>query len=150
MTKAKPLAPLRAGPSLQGPRLRDRQRTASELRLVLTRLQARSLPVSIAAVAKEAGVSAPLIHNKYPEIAEEIRALAGKTVRQRASDEREDWVALRAKNRALRLELNEVRRELIDLASENESLRRDLQFQLAVAANKVVPMHPKRDRKSDA
>ena len=129
--------------ALSGPPLRrtyDRKKTAANLKQALQRLQARSARVSIAAVAREAGVSPPLIHNKYPDFAEQLRGLVGKTSRHEQSRLRDMLVAERKKSRDLRSTVKDLTLELIALASENESLRRALEVHVAVSAGTVVRM----------
>jgi len=60
----------------------SREKTKNELNLAIKRLQkgmTKIVPsgtkLSIAGVAKEAGVSNATIHNRYPEVAEAIRGL---------------------------------------------------------------------------
>jgi AcrR family transcriptional regulator len=119
-------------------RARGREKTAKDLKQALESLQARSARVSIAAVAREAGVSAPLIHNKYPDFAEQLRGLVGKTSRQGQTRLREMLKAERKKSSDLRTTIKDLTLEIIALASENESLRRALELQVAVVAGKVV------------
>ncbi|WP_261514412.1 TetR family transcriptional regulator, partial [Burkholderia multivorans] len=64
------------------PRRRSRGKTREELQLAMLRVKNKGLKLSISAVATEAGVSAGLIHNTYPDIAEEIRAQVGRGTRQ--------------------------------------------------------------------
>lgn len=127
------------------PRARDREKTESELKLALHRLQNRGEKVSIAAVAKEAGVTPALLHNRYANFAEEIRRLAGKATRTQRDEKHEMLVQERAKNRQLREQIEGLMAELIKLASVNESLRAELGLQLAISEGKVVKMRPKTD-----
>lgn len=78
--------------------------------------------VTIAAVAREAGVSAALIHNHYPNIAEAIREVQGRSSRTQRDLKRQDLRAEREKGRALRLEIEELRAKVASLASLNEVL----------------------------
>ncbi|MBB6157641.1 AcrR family transcriptional regulator [Pseudomonas sp. JAI115] len=99
-----------------------------ELRLALARIQhgrARSgeTKVSIAAVAREAGVSRALIHNHYPGIAEVIREAQGHSSRVQRDVKHQKLQAERDRNRALRLEIEELREKISKLASLNEMLR---------------------------
>lgn len=123
------------------PRQRNRERTSFDLRLALHRLQKRSEKITIVAVAKEAGVSPALIHNKYPGFAEEIRKVMGKATRAQRDEKHDLLMAEREKNRALRAEIERLTRELRHLASENETLRREMAVQLAIASGNVVKMH---------
>ncbi len=78
--------------------------------------------VTIAAVAREAGVSAALIHNHYPNIAEAIREVQGRSSRAQRDVKHQDLRAEREKGRALRLEIEELRAKVASLASLNEVL----------------------------
>ena len=77
--------------------------------------------VTIAAVAREVGVSTSLIHNRYHDVSTLAR-------------ERDSNRALRAANSSLLMELRA-------LASVNESLRRQLAFEQAKSAPNVVPLY---------
>ena len=78
--------------------------------------------VSIAAVAREAGVSAALIHNHYPKIAEAIREIQGRSSRAQRDEKHQDLRTEREKSRALRREIEELRAKVSKLASLNEVL----------------------------
>ncbi len=127
------------------PRQRSRQRTALELRAALGRLQAMGATPSIAAVAREAGVSAALIHNKYPDFAQEIRRLAGKPPRQRPDDLLTVLEIQRKKTKELRVENEALRKQVRALASINEALRRQLQIQQSLADRNVVVLRGRSD-----
>ncbi|WP_436296867.1 TetR family transcriptional regulator [Variovorax sp. LjRoot175] len=107
----------------------------------MRRVVAADKRVSIAAVAKEAGVSPALIHNKYPDIAEEIRKQSGKASRDQRDTKHRQLVEARDAIRDLRKQNDELLDENRKLASVNESLRRRLAEALAVAnAKNVVPL----------
>lgn len=78
--------------------------------------------VTIASVAREAGVSAALIHNHYPNIAEAIREVQGRSSRAQRDLKHQDLRAEREKGRALRLEIEALRAKVASLASLNEVL----------------------------
>jgi AcrR family transcriptional regulator len=78
--------------------------------------------VSIAAVAREAGVSAALIHNHYPKIAEAIREVQGRSSRAQRDVKHQDLRTEREKSRALRREIEELQAKVANLASLNEVL----------------------------
>ncbi|AMQ90461.1 MULTISPECIES: TetR family transcriptional regulator [Marinobacter] len=102
-----------------------------DLRLALARIQ-RGRPhtgetkVTIAAVAREAGVSTALIHNHYPNVAEAIREAQGRSSRAQRDVKHQDLIAEREKNKLLRQELEELRLKTADLASINEVLMAEL------------------------
>lgn len=120
------------------PRQRDREKTLFQMRLAMNRLQKRDAKVSIAAVAKEAGVTPALIHNRYPDFAEEVRKVVGKTTRAQRDQKHELLIAEREKNQQLREQAAELMMDLRNLASENEALRAELVLQQAVAAGNVA------------
>ena len=78
--------------------------------------------VSIAAVAREAGVSTALIHNYYPSIAEAIREAQGRSSRAMRDVKHQDLIAERNKSQAYRQEIEELRAKVARLASINEVL----------------------------
>lgn len=120
------------------PRQRDREKTLFQLRLAMNRLQKREVKVSIAAVAKEAGVTPALIHNRYPDFAEEVRKAVGKATRLQRDQKHELLIAEREKNQQLREQVAELMMDLRNLASENEALRAELVLQQAIAAGNVA------------
>ena len=98
-----------------------------DLQLALARIQRGRAhtgenKVTIAAVAREAGVSTALIHNHYPIIAEAIRDAQGRSSRAQRDVKHQDLRAEREKNRALRQEIEELRAKVASLASINEVL----------------------------
>jgi AcrR family transcriptional regulator len=76
--------------------------------------------VTIAAVAREAGVSTALIHNYYPGIAEAIREAHGRSSRAMRDVKHQDLIAQRKKAAAYRQEIEELRAKIAHLASINE------------------------------
>jgi AcrR family transcriptional regulator len=98
-----------------------------DLKLALYRIQkgrARSgeTKVSIAAVAREAGVSTALIHNHYPRIAEAIREVQGRSSRAMRDVKQQDLIVEREKSASYRQEIEELRTKVAHLASVNEVL----------------------------
>lgn len=101
-----------------------------DLKLALLRIQkgrARTgeSKVTIAAVAREAGVSTALIHNHYPRIAEAIREVQGRSSRSMRDVKQQDLIAERKKSAAYRQEIEELRAKVANLASINEVLMYD-------------------------
>jgi len=100
---------------------------AKDLTLALHRIQkarARTgeTKVTIAAVAREAGVSTALIHNHYPQIAEVIREIQGRSSRATRDAKHQDLIVERRKSLAYRQEIEELRAKVASLASINEVL----------------------------
>lgn len=100
----------------------DRQK---DLKLALYRIQkGRSrigeTKVTIAAVAREAGVSTALIHNYYPGIAEAIREAQGRSNRAVRDLKHQELVAERKKSAGYRQEIEELQMKVAHLASVNE------------------------------
>lgn len=98
-----------------------------DLRLALLRIQkgrahTGETKVTIAAVAREAGVSTALIHNHYPRIAEAIREAQGRSSRAMRDVKQQDLIAERKKSAAYRQEIEELRAKVANLASINEVL----------------------------
>lgn len=128
-------------------RKRDRNATERELNIALETLLVRDpLKVSIAAVARDAGVTPALIHNKYPALAEQIRTATGKAMRSQRDESLRRLMNERERNRALRAERDALLQDVRDLASENEALRREFVIQQAIAAGSVAqfPVRPTR------
>jgi AcrR family transcriptional regulator len=98
-----------------------------DLKLALYRIQkgrahTGETKVTIAAVAREAGVSTALIHNYYPDIAEVIREVQGRSSRAMRDVKHQDLIAERKKSTAYRQEIEELRAKVANLASINEVL----------------------------
>lgn len=127
-----------AEPLEEVPRMRDRDKTLFELQLAMHRLQKRQEKVTIAAVAREANVTPALIHNRYPDFAEEVRKVNGKATREQRDAKHTLLVTEREKNRRLREDLSKFLVELQDLASINEGLRQELAIAKAIADGKIA------------
>ncbi|MGO2712945.1 TetR family transcriptional regulator [Pseudomonas helleri] len=98
-----------------------------DLRLALYHIQkgrshSGETKITIAAVAREAGVSTALIHNYYPKIAETIREAQGRSSRTMRDVKHHDLIAERKKSAACRYEIEELRAKIASLASLNEML----------------------------
>lgn len=98
-----------------------------DLKLALYRIQkgrahTGETKVTIAAVAREAGVSTALIHNHYPGIAETIREAQGRSSRAMRDVKHQDLIAERKRSAAYRQEIEELRAKVANLASINEVL----------------------------
>ncbi|QNR46586.1 TetR family transcriptional regulator [Pseudomonas chlororaphis] len=98
-----------------------------DLKLALYRIQkgrahTGETKVTIAAVAREAGVSAALIHNHYSGIAEAIREAQGRSSRAMRDVKHQDLLTERKKSAAYRQEIEELQAKVANLASVNEVL----------------------------
>lgn len=101
-----------------------------DLRLALYRIQkgrahTGETKVTIASVAREAGVSAALIHNYYPEIAEAVREVQGRSSRAMRDVKQQDLLAEQKKSATYRQQIEELKAKVEKLASINEVLLDD-------------------------
>ena len=117
---------------------RNGPKTKEDLQYAILKLQNRGLKISISAVAREIGVAAPLIHNTYPDIAEEIRRIAGRATREQRDEKRSALAAERVANKALREAIVKLKEDLDKLASVNMTLMTQISLLKALAAGKVV------------
>lgn len=114
--------------------------TKRRLELALRRLQHGRMRsnhdgrISIAAVAREAGVSNATIHNRYPEIAERVRALHARTSKDVTKAIPDTAEVLHKKLQQARKEIDQLKNDLVRsqsinlrLMRENEMLRARLQ-----------------------
>lgn len=101
---------------------------------------------SIAAVAREAGVSASLIHNRYPDVAAAIRTLSGREKRDDVAQLRAALIKERAMAKRLRDENSALLADLRALASVNETLRQELALRKAAGAPNVVELWARTSR----
>lgn len=123
---------------------RSRQKTSEEIQRAIAGLQSTQSKISISAVAKATGVSPALIHNTYPDIAEQIRCLVGKATRTTRDAKHEALTRERKINRALRSEINILRSDLAKLASINQTLLYEISILKGIASGKVVALlHPR-------
>ncbi|WP_114970984.1 TetR family transcriptional regulator [Rhodoferax ferrireducens] len=120
------------------PRKRDRERTLHQLNLALIRVQRRGEKVTLKGVADEAKVSPPLINNRYPDFAEQVRAVTGRAIRQQCNEKADLLVKEREKNRKLRESVDSHLVEITRLASVNETLRTEMALLKAIADGKVA------------
>jgi AcrR family transcriptional regulator len=126
------------------PRRRSRAETREELQLAILRVKNKGLKLSISAVATEAGVTAGLVHNTYPDIAEEIRAQVGRSTRQQRDAKVAEVKRVREQLKILRAERDTALVDVARLASINETLRQEVATLQAVASGKTVALPPRR------
>lgn len=130
--------PAKATPIEEAPRGRNRERTQTELELALHRLERAGNKVTLRAVAEEAKVTPALIGNRYPDFAEKVRAIMGKTIRQQRNEKADLLTQERERNRKLRALVDSQLVEITRLASVNEALRAELVLQKAIADGMVA------------
>ena len=121
-----------------------------ELRLAILRIKhgkARSgvTRVSILSVAREAGISAALIHNHYPSIADDIRREQGRDSRAKRDAISQRLKKERDKNRKLRGENSALHTDIRRLASINEVLLAEIRsLRASTGIEAVVPFVPRK------
>lgn len=122
---------------------RNRDATTADLWEALARLQRTEVTPTIAALAREVGVTPALIHNRYAEIAREVRRLSGRD--PGASEDGLNVTLKREQETArdLRAENLDLRHQLQAMASVNEALRQELKLQHVAGDAKVVSFVPK-------
>lgn len=106
---------------------------AKDLKLAIYRIEngrahTKETKLTIAAVAREAGVSTALIHNHYPEVAEAIREKQGRSSRAMRDVKHQDLIAERQKSTGYRQEIEELKAKLASIASINEVLLEENSF----------------------
>jgi transposase-like protein len=119
-------------------RPRNREKTELALREAFDRLCRTDDKPTIAAVAREVGVSPALLHNRYSTIAEEIRQLAGKQPRDELARLAAKLKDAQTVCKDLRTENEDLASHLRALASVNEGLRQQLLIEQAKNSGKVV------------
>jgi AcrR family transcriptional regulator len=116
--------------------------TRRRLEIALRRLQLGRMEsgtsdrISIAAVAREAGVSNATIHNRYPDIAERVRALHVKASKRKPKTLPDSTDELQRKLKEARQAIEQLKIDLVKsqsinlrLAKENELLNARLSSQ---------------------
>ena len=126
--------------TVREPRSRDRAKTEIALQLAIERINNSGSKLSIAAVAAEVGVTPGLIHNTYPDIADEVRKQTGRTVRQQRDAKIAELAKVRATLKEIRKELRAAHGDLDKLVSINETLRAEITRLKAQATGKVHVM----------
>ncbi|AOK02893.1 TetR family transcriptional regulator [Burkholderia vietnamiensis] len=108
----------------------------------ILRVKNKGLKLSISAVAVEAGVSAGLVHNTYPDIAEEIRAQVGRDTRRQRDAKAVEVKKVRKQLKTLRAERDAALADIARLASINETLRQEVAMLQAAVSGKIVVLPP--------
>lgn len=125
---------------------RSRSKTLDALDKVIDGLVVGNEKISIASVARAAGVTPGLIHNTYPAVAERIRALMGKSVRAQRDSKHQALMSEKEKNRALRTENDQLLAELARIASVNQRLLFEIAELKAASSGKVIALNAKPGR----
>jgi hypothetical protein len=98
--------------------------------------------VTIAGVAREAGVSPALIHNHYPIIADAIRGEQGRDSRAQRDAKHDDLKKERELGRELRQEVADLRAAVARLSSINEVLLAKNEALRSTFDQKVIAINP--------
>jgi len=120
--------------------------TEKELRNALMRLKHgrpklvdKKRKISISALAEEAGVSDSTIHNRYPEIAAEVREMIGKAHKVQRDEKNERLKSEKSKNKELRDYIEQLEADIRKLTSINATLSyENSQLKAEMASGKVV------------
>ena len=110
------------------------------LMTALQAMQSDEQKISISAVARKAGVTPALIHNTYPEVAEQIRKLTGREPAAIRSKEVETLLALQSTNKRLQQENIQLNADVARLASIMQTLNDEIARLRAVGTGKVVEL----------
>jgi hypothetical protein len=122
---------------------RSRSTTVAALGKAIDCLVAGNEKISISSVAKIAGVTPGLIHNTYPDVAERIRSLMGKSVRAQRDSKHQALMDEKEKNRVIRAENELLVEEIAKLASVNQRLLLEMAELKEIVHGKVVKLSPK-------
>jgi transcriptional antiterminator len=120
--------------------------TEKELKNALIRLKHgrpkivdKKRKISISALAEEAGVSDSTIHNRYPEIAAEVREIIGKAHKTQRDEKNEKLKSEKSKNKELREYIEQLESDIRKLTSINATLSNEnAQLKAEMASGKVV------------
>ncbi|BCQ39437.1 hypothetical protein ERHA54_20400 [Erwinia rhapontici] len=122
---------------------RSRSKTLDVLEKVINGLVEGNKKISIALVARAAGVTPGLIHNTYPAVAERIRILMGRSVRSQRDSKHEALMVEKEKNRVLRAKNDQLLEELTRIASVNQRLLFEMAELKAASNGDVVSISSK-------
>lgn len=112
--------------------------TLDRLKVSLEEIQGSGQRITISAVARTASVTPGLIHNTYPDFAEKIRSLMGKSTRSRKGAIAEELKRVQRSSKELRVELALLRDDLAKLASRNQMLAQENEVLRAMAGSVVT------------
>lgn len=127
-------------------RARNRNNTTAVLKQAISTLKASASKISITSIALEAGVDPSLIHHAYPDIADQIRAIASTGSRVRLDDKQKKLSAARATISRLRTDIAALKSDMATLASVNlgltfevSTLRAELEGKVERIGRRAVP-----------
>jgi AcrR family transcriptional regulator len=125
---------------------REKDLRLANYRIEGGRAHTKETKLTIAAVARETGVSTALIHNHYPTIAETIRQKQGRSSRAMRDLKHQDLIVERLKSADYRQEIEALRAKLASIASinevlldENQTLREKLKEKYVVELGSSMP-----------
>lgn len=78
--------------------------------------------ISVASVAEEAGLSRALIHRDCSDLVERINGGVNKGVRQQRDAKQEELKKYKGRNKELREEVAELRRQMCNMQSKNATI----------------------------
>jgi transposase-like protein len=120
---------------------REKEFELAIFRIERGRSKTKATKLSVAAVAREVGVTPALIHNSYPKIADKIRIKVKGSSRRRLDEKQNELKQALNRNRELRQHLAEAENCVAKLASINEVLLMENKTLKAAAVDrKVVPI----------
>ncbi|HET6889850.1 MAG TPA: hypothetical protein VFH31_02010 [Pyrinomonadaceae bacterium] len=126
---------------------RDKQLGLAISRIERGRARTKATDVTIASVAREAGVSTALIHNHHPDRAEEIREKQGRSSRAQRDAKHSELKAEQAKNKELRTQADALRLQIAKLASINEVLTMEVRtLKSSLASKNIATIDPTKKR----
>jgi hypothetical protein len=126
--------------SVEGANLKRRKKTAGLLEKAIEKLESNRAKVTISAVAKLANVSSALIHNTYPDLAEKIRSISGKSTRAQRDAKQAALKKAREENRKLRAENAVLKADLAKQASVNYKLLTEMAVLKGMVSGKVITL----------
>lgn len=125
--------------------------TEKELKYALIRLKHgrpkvvnKKRKISISSLAEEAGVSDSTIHNRYPEIAAEVREITGKVHKAQRDEKNVKIKSEKSKNKELREYIEQLESDIRKLTSINATLdNENIQLKAEMASGKVIKINQK-------
>lgn len=122
--------------------------TKHEIELAIARIRhgrtkriSKDRPLSIAAVAEEAGISNATIHNRYPQLAEQIRRLGKESRDGKAKAPASELAALQQQLGEAKRTLDEKEGEIKKLAIINLRMAQEIKsLQAQLSSHRVVKL----------